>query len=145
VGLRRTLLRQGAHAEALALFDAQVRLTARNEDKAALLYEKGRLLEDRLEKKAEARAAYEAALELAPGDGAILRAVARCQRRAHAWGALDRSLEQLAQVSAAEAPLRATRPWPRSCSSRPSTWPPGSRARCAIYSVSTRVTGATGI
>lgn len=109
VGLRRTLLRQGAHAEALALFDAQVRLTARNEDKAALLYEKGRLLEDRLEKKAEARAAYEAALELAPGDGAILRAVARCQRRAHAWGALDRSLEQLAQVSAAEAPLRAAR------------------------------------
>lgn len=108
-GLRRTLLRGGAHAEALPLFDAQIRLTANNEDKAALLYEKGRLLEDRLEKKSEARAAYEAALELAPGDGAILRAVARCQRRAHAWAALDRSLAQLAQVSAAEAPLRAAR------------------------------------
>jgi tetratricopeptide (TPR) repeat protein len=106
-GLRRLLLRRGAFAEALPLFDAQIRLTAAPEEKAALLYEKGRCLEDRLEKRAEARAAYEAALELAPGDAALLRAVARCQRRAHAWVELDQTLEKLAQSAASDARLRA--------------------------------------
>lgn len=106
-GLRRVLLHLGRHAEALPLFDAQIRLTARGEDKAALLYEKGRLLEDRLDKKTEARAAYEAALELSPADASVLRAVARCQRRARAWSNLDATLERLAQVAGGDARLRA--------------------------------------
>lgn len=109
VGLRRVLLQKKLYGDALPLFDAQIRLTAEPKDKAALLYEKGRLLEDRLDKRSEARAAYEAALELAPTDAAILRAVARCQRRAHAWNELDGTLERLAETAASDARLRAAR------------------------------------
>jgi tetratricopeptide (TPR) repeat protein len=109
MGLRRVLLRQGRFDEALPVFDRGVRLADRPEDKAALLYDKGRVLEDRLKKPAEARAAYEAALELAPLDPGILTAVARSQRAAKAWTKLDRTLERQSQVGDGDVRLRAAR------------------------------------
>lgn len=108
-GLRRVLLRRERFDEALPVFDHSVRLEERAEDKAALLYDKGRLLEDRLKKPAEARSAYEAALELSPLDAAILSAVARVQRAARAWAALDGIVERQSQVAEGDAGLRAAR------------------------------------
>ncbi len=106
-GLRRVLLATKKWDAALPLYDAQVRLTGPANDKAALLYEKGRLLEDRLSKKAEARAAYEAALELDPSDASILRAVACSQRRAAAWNELDQTLDRLTRLSTGDERVRA--------------------------------------
>ncbi len=108
-GLRRVLLRQKRFDDVLSVFDHSARLAERAEDKAALLYDKGRILEDHLKKPAEARAAYEAALELAPLDAGILSSVARVQRAAKAWSALDAIVERQSQVAEADVRLRAAR------------------------------------
>jgi tetratricopeptide (TPR) repeat protein len=70
--LRRLLLSKGDYGAAVPLFDAQINATRSAPGRAALLYEKGRLLEDRLGQRREGREAFAAALELNPGDAALL-------------------------------------------------------------------------
>lgn len=97
-GTRRVLLRQGKAKVALPLFDAEVRLTKSPTRKAVLMYEKGRLLEDELGQKKEARDAYLAALELDESNPTLLKAVERSQRASSAWDALERTFEKTAQA-----------------------------------------------
>jgi len=91
--LRRLLLSKGEYGAAVALFDAQIAATRATAARSALLYEKGRLLEDRLGQRREGREAFAAALELNPGDAALLKAVARAELGARAWDALDKTFE----------------------------------------------------
>ncbi|HEY6079514.1 MAG TPA: hypothetical protein VIW29_11955 [Polyangiaceae bacterium] len=92
--LRRLLLSKGDYGATVPLFDAQIAVTRAAAARAALLYEKGRLLEDRLGQRREAREAFASALELNPGDAALLKAVVRAEIGARAWDALDKSIEQ---------------------------------------------------
>ncbi len=92
--LRRLLLSKGEYGATIPLFDAQIAATRAPAARAALLYEKGRLLEDRLGQRREGREAFAAALELNPGDGALLKAVVRAELAARAWDALDKTVEQ---------------------------------------------------
>lgn len=105
--LRRLLLSKGDFGAAVPLFDAQIAATRAAASRAALLYEKGKLLEDRLGQRREGREAFAAALELAPGDAALLKAVARAELGARAWDALDRSLEHSASGIQHDARHRA--------------------------------------
>jgi len=92
--LRRLLLSKGEYGAAVPLFDAQIAATRATAARSALLYEKGRLLEDRLGQRREGREAFAAALELNPGDAALLKAVVRAELGARAWDALDKTFEQ---------------------------------------------------
>jgi tetratricopeptide (TPR) repeat protein len=92
--LRRLLLTKGEYGAAVPLFDAQIAATRATAARSALLYEKGRLLEDRLGQRREGREAFAAALELNPGDAALLKAVVRAELGARAWDALDKTFEQ---------------------------------------------------
>lgn len=92
--LRRLLLTKGEYGASVPLFDAQIAATRAPAARAALLYEKGRLLEDRLGQRREGREAFAAALELNPGDAALLKAVTRAELAARAWDALDKTVEQ---------------------------------------------------
>ncbi|MCA9639749.1 MAG: hypothetical protein KC492_03615 [Myxococcales bacterium] len=56
-GARRLLIALGKHKEALALFDAEAKVTASTERKVQIWYEKGRLYEDDLKLRSEGRAA----------------------------------------------------------------------------------------
>jgi cellulose synthase operon protein C len=94
--LRRLLLTKGEYGAAVPLYDAQIAATRAAPARAALLYEKGRLLEDRLGQRREGREAFAAALELNPGDAALLKAVTRAELGARAWDALDKTIEQSA-------------------------------------------------
>lgn len=91
--LRRLLLTKGEFGAAVPLFDAQIAATRATGARSALLYEKGRLLEDRLGQRREGREAFAAALELNPGDAALLKAVGRAELGARAWDALDKTFE----------------------------------------------------
>jgi tetratricopeptide (TPR) repeat protein len=92
--LRRLLLSKSEYGSAVPLYDAQIAATRAPAARAALLYEKGRLLEDRLGQRREGREAFAAALELNPGDAALLKAVVRAEVGAKAWDALDKTVEQ---------------------------------------------------
>lgn len=105
--LRRLLLTRGEYGAAVPLFDAQISATRAPAARAALLYEKGRLLEDRLGQRREGREAFAAALELNPGDAAVLKAVGRAELAARAWDALDRTLEQSAAAAKNDSRHRA--------------------------------------
>jgi tetratricopeptide (TPR) repeat protein len=94
--LRRLLLSKGDFGAAVPLFDAQIAATRAAPARAALLYEKGRLLEDRLGQRREGREAFAAALELNPGDATLLKAVLRAELGARAWDALDKTIEMSA-------------------------------------------------
>jgi len=91
--LRRLLLTRGDFAGAVPLLDAQIAATRAAPARAGLLYEKGKLLEDRLGQRREGREAFAAALELHPGDAALLKAVVRAELGARAWDALDHTFE----------------------------------------------------
>jgi cellulose synthase operon protein C len=102
--LRRLLLSKGEYGAAVPLFDAQIAATRAPASRSALLYEKGRLLEDRLGQRREGREAFAAALELNPGDPALLKAVVRAELGARAWDALDKTFEQ--SISAVKSDTR---------------------------------------
>jgi cellulose synthase operon protein C len=105
--LRRLLLSKGDFGAAVALFDAQIATTRAAPARAALLYEKGRLLEDRLGQRREGREAFAAALELNPGDATLLKAVLRAELAARAWDALDKTIEQSAAIVKSDTRHRA--------------------------------------
>jgi cellulose synthase operon protein C len=105
--LRRLLLTKGDFGAAVPLFDAQIAATRSATTRAALLYEKGRVLEDRLGQRREGREAFVAALELNPGDAALLKAVLRAELGARAWDSLDKTIEHSAAAVKSDSRHRA--------------------------------------
>lgn len=93
----------------LPLFDEQIALTARPEDRAGLLFCKAVVAERRLGREAEARADYEKALALVPDDAALLSAVVRCAERDQDASALDHLHSRQAETAAHEPGLSAAR------------------------------------
>lgn len=97
-GARRLALATKRWRDALPLFDAEARVTAEPERKAALLLAKGRLLEDALGEPDAARRAYATAAELARGDASVLEALAQRDRATRDWRGLERTLEREANA-----------------------------------------------
>ncbi len=108
-GLIRLRSALGQWEGTLSLLDEQVALTATAVDKAALLFSKATILEEHLNRLSDARMDYERALTLAPNDGAILQAVARCARRDQDWKSLDASLTIQAKETDDDVALGAVR------------------------------------
>lgn len=97
-GTRRVLLARRSFQAALQLFDDEVRITPDPPRKAALIHEKGRVLEDVLGRKPDAREAYATALELDPGNPLILRSLVDRYIDEKRWGDLERTLKQAANA-----------------------------------------------
>lgn len=106
-GARRLHLAKKSYAQALPLIDTEIRLTADARHKAALLYAKGRILEDGLAQKVEARAAYAIAHELDRGDASILKALEQLDADGGKHDELIRDLERAANAVATDAQHRA--------------------------------------
>ena len=106
-GARRVLYSLDEHADALRLFDTEVRQTKDPKARARLLYAKGQLLEATLGIGARAREAYAEARELDSGDVSVLEAIERCDRHREAWAELATTYERLANAVAEDPPHRA--------------------------------------
>lgn len=106
-GSRRVALAKKEYAAALALFDEEVRLTGEPNARALLLYEKGRLLEDRMGLRREAHQAYSSALELEPTLATILKAVERVDIANESWDDLDKTYQFAANSATGDTKLRA--------------------------------------
>jgi tetratricopeptide (TPR) repeat protein len=104
---RRLLLGTRMYAEALALFDAEARVTRQPRDKATLFLLKGRLLEDVLGNRDAAADAYHTARALDRSHAAILRATEQRSFAQRAWPDVDRNLAELANSAAADDGHRA--------------------------------------
>jgi hypothetical protein len=92
---------------ALPFFDAEIRLTSDPQQKAVVYYEKGLVLEDALGARPEARAAFEAGLDLDPTNTSLLKAVERSAIAAKAWDTLDRTYERAANAVMKDSRLKA--------------------------------------
>jgi tetratricopeptide (TPR) repeat protein len=106
-GARRLHLQKKSYAQAVPLFDSEIRLTADPKRKAALLYAKGRVLEDGLGQRAEARAAYATAHDLDRGDASILKALEQHDSEGGKPDDLLRVLERSANAVATDVRHRA--------------------------------------
>ena len=106
-GARRTLVALKRYAQALPFFDAEIRLTSDPQLKAVVYYEKGLVLEDLLNARPEARAAFEAGLDLDPTNTSLLKAVERSEIAAKAWEGLDRTYERAANAVTRDTRLKA--------------------------------------
>jgi len=106
-GARRTLIAAKRHAHALPFFDAEIRLTADQQQKAIVYYEKGLLLEDALNQKPQAREAFETGLELDPTNPSLLKAVERAEIGAKAWDSLDKTYARAANAVTQDPRLKA--------------------------------------
>jgi tetratricopeptide (TPR) repeat protein len=104
---RRLLLGARMFTEALALFDAEARVTRQPRDKATLFLLKGRLLEDVLGNREAAAEAYHTARALDRSHAAILRATEQRSFAERTWPDVDRNLAELANVAAADDGHRA--------------------------------------
>ncbi len=104
---RRLLLGARMFAEALALFDAEARVTRQPRDKATLFLLKGRLLEDVLGNREAAEEAYHTARALDRSHTAILRATEQRSFAKQAWPDVDRNLAELANASTSDDKHRA--------------------------------------
>ncbi len=104
---RRLLLGARMFAEALALFDAEARVTRQPRDKATLFLLKGRLLEDVLGNREAAEEAYHTARALDRSHAAILRATEQRSFAKQKWPDVDRNLAELANAAAADDGHRA--------------------------------------
>ncbi|MDW8362028.1 MAG: tetratricopeptide repeat protein [Myxococcales bacterium] len=99
---RRLLVARRAWAQALALFDTEIRLSAEPRRKAVLYWMKGRIQEDALSARDEARKCYLAASELDRADVSWLSALAMLDRDRQAWADVERWLERQASAVAAD-------------------------------------------
>ncbi|HJL14562.1 MAG TPA: tetratricopeptide repeat protein, partial [Sandaracinaceae bacterium LLY-WYZ-13_1] len=106
-GARRVALARKKWRDALPLYDAEARITADSARKAALLFAKGRVLEDALGEADAARRAYATAAELDRGNPSILKALEQRDVAAEAWNDLERTLEREANAVARDARHRA--------------------------------------
>jgi tetratricopeptide (TPR) repeat protein len=104
---RRLLLGARMFAEALALFDAEARVTRQPRDKATLFLLKGRLLEDVLGNREAAEEAYNTARALDRSHAAILRANEQRSFAKKIWSDVDRNLAELANAAASDDAHRA--------------------------------------
>jgi tetratricopeptide (TPR) repeat protein len=104
---RRVMIARKNYQMALPLFDAEARMTSDPHAKAALLYAKGRLLEDVLGQKGEARKEYAIASDLDRTAPMILKALEHCDHDAGAWNDLSRTYEKIANAVASDAKHRA--------------------------------------
>ncbi|MGB8329252.1 MAG: tetratricopeptide repeat protein [Polyangiales bacterium] len=104
---RRLLLGARMFSDALALFDAEARVTRQPRDKATLFLLKGRLLEDVLGNREAAEEAYQTARALDRSHAAILRATEQRSYAKRSWPDVDRNLAELANASAADDAHRA--------------------------------------
>lgn len=95
-GTRRVLIARRSFQAALQLFDDEVRITPDPARKAALVHQKGRVLEDVLGRKQDAGDAYATALELDPGNPVILRSLSDRYIEEKRWSDLERVLKQAA-------------------------------------------------
>lgn len=106
-GGRRMNIALQRYADALELFDAEVRLTPEAELKSALMYMKGRMLEDVVLKREPAREAYRQALELDANNALALKAVEQCDFEDGRWEALGESYEKESNLFEEDPALRA--------------------------------------
>lgn len=106
-GARRALLARRSYQAALPLFEAEARLTPDPRAKAALLHARGRLLEDVLGRKDEARQAYTSALELDRGSPVILRSLIARALEDERYADAERLLEEAANALADDPRHRA--------------------------------------
>ncbi len=98
-GARRVLAAKSEHRSVLSLLDIEIRLVRETAHKAALLYEKGRVLEDALGELATARDAYAAALGLDERNPTYLSALEHADTALSQWDQLDQTLEREAVVA----------------------------------------------
>jgi hypothetical protein len=106
-GARRAVIQLGRFAEALPLFDAELRVTADPKAKALLLYQKGRFLEETLGRARRRAPPTGDALELDLANPTVLKAVERCDRAAGQWRSLARIYERAADAVKGDASHRA--------------------------------------
>lgn len=106
-GARRALIGLGRTEEAAKLLDTEIALTSEPEGKAELYYQKGILLEDALDRRKEAREAFERATELDPTGITRNRAAMRAELLAGAWEGLEKSLAREVNTITSDARHRA--------------------------------------
>lgn len=104
---RRLLIGARMFTDALALFDAEARVTRHSRDKATLFFMKGRLLEDVLGNREAAEEAYNTARALDRTHAAILGATEQRAYAKQSWTDVDRNLAELANAAASDATHRA--------------------------------------
>ncbi len=104
---RRLLIGARMFQQALALFDAEVRITRQPRDKATLLLLKGRLLEDVLGNREAAEEAYQTARALDRSRAAVLQATEQRAFAKQTWPEVDRTLAELANVASGDDAHRA--------------------------------------
>jgi tetratricopeptide (TPR) repeat protein len=98
-GARRVLTALRRFKQALKLFDVELEATSDSGHKAVLLFQKGRMLAEQLNQKADARSAYEQAAELAPNRLDVLKALASAEEQGAAWRKLVGALERAANAA----------------------------------------------
>jgi tetratricopeptide (TPR) repeat protein len=108
-GLRRVLMLKGDWEAAVQALSEEVGVAELPEERAALLYEKALVLEERLDRGSEAAEAYRAALGQARGDASTLRALARAGRRDGDHAALRDVLDAQAGLAEDDPALLASR------------------------------------
>ncbi len=106
-GARRTLLRLGRYRDVLPMFGAELNVTRNPRRRARIHYLRGRVYEESLADRPQARMAYGKALELDPNNPTLLAAVERLVRDARDWRYLSQLLERAANSLADDDRLRA--------------------------------------
>lgn len=107
-GARRVMLARDEHAEALALFDRELRLTADRGTKAALMFAKARVLETKLGRAKEARDLYVSAGDLVASDPVLIKAVEQTDWTLRDWNHLAEAYAQEANAVGSDAKHRAS-------------------------------------
>jgi len=108
-GLRRVRFLRGEWEAALKALAEELELAPGPSERGALHFLRGQLLEQRLHRPADARAAYAQALAQLPSDGATLRALLRAARRDKKTLEARSLLDRLAEAAASDPPLQAAR------------------------------------
>ncbi len=106
-GARRIQLRQQGYAAVVKLYDAEIAATGSPKNKAALNLLKGRIFEDQLRQQSKARQCYARAMDLDPGNPAIIEAMKQLEVRAKNWASVSALLEQAASAAVTDTAHRA--------------------------------------
>ncbi len=106
-GARRVMLARAEYAEALDLFDRELRVTADRSTKAALMFCKARVLENHLGRAKEARDVYASAGELVASDSVLLKAIEQTDWTLRDWTHLAEAYAQQANAVGSDAKHRA--------------------------------------
>ena len=106
-GARRVMLARGEYAQALELFDRELRVTADRATKAALMFAKARVLEIHLDRAADARDVYVSAGDLVASDAVLLKAIERTDWTLRDWTHLADAYAQQANAVGGDVKHRA--------------------------------------